>query len=138
MDFKKRLKIRLFTAIAYIVLGLAMIIIFNIIKTDNNFLSSFGFALIVIATVNIRNYIMITKDEETIKRREIAEKDERNISIANKARSVAFILYVLVACVAVIVLQLFAKTELAMILSSTVCFLILVYWISYWIIHKKS
>lgn len=138
MDFRKKLKIRLFVAIGYIILGLAMIVAFNIIKTENDFLSSFGFALTVIGIVQIRNYKRITKNEETITKRQIAETDERNISIANKAKSVSFIIYVILASVSVIVLEFFDKTQLAMILSGTVCILILIYWISYWIIHKKS
>lgn len=138
MDFKKKLKIRLFIAIGYIVLGFAMIVAFNIINTENDFLSSFGFALVVIGIVNIRKYIFITKSEETIVKQQIAETDERNIAIANKAKSVSFIVYVVLACVAVIVLELLNKTQLAIILSTTVCVLILIYWISYWIISKKS
>ena len=138
MDFRKKLKIRLFVAIGYIILGLAMIVTFNIIKTENNFLSSFGLALIVIGVVRLRNHIMITKNEETIEKQLIAETDERNISIANKAKSVSFIIYVILASVSVIVLELFNKTLLAMILSGTVSILVLIYWISYWIISKNS
>ncbi len=138
MDFKKKLKIRLFVAISYVIIGIAMIVVFNIIKTENNFLSSFGFALTVIGIARIRNYFLITKNEETITKRQIAENDERNISIANKAKSVAFIAYILVVCTSITVLYLFNKTQFAFILSGTVCFLLLVYWISYWIISKKS
>ncbi len=138
MDFRKKLKIRLSIAIGYIILGLAMIITFNIIKTENEFLSSFGFALIVIGIVQIRKYIMITKNEETIIKRQIAETDERNISIANRAKSISFIIYVLLAAVLVIILELLNKTQLAMIISGTIWVLILIYWISYWIISKKS
>ncbi len=138
MDFKKKLKIRLFVAISYVILGIAMIVVFNIIKTDNGFFSSFGFALTVIGIARIRNYFLITKDEETITKKQIAENDERNISIANKAKSVAFIAYILVVCTSITVLYALNKTQLAFILSGTVCFLLLVYWISYWIISKKS
>lgn len=138
MDFKRKLKIRLFTAISYTILGLSMIIIFNIIETENSFLSSFGFALIIIGIAKIRNYILITKDEETIKKCEITETDERNICIANKAKSVSFIVYVILACISVVILEILNKHHLATILSSTVCVLILIYWISYWIISKKS
>ena len=138
MDFRKKLKIRLFVAIGYMILGLAMIVIFNITKTENDFVSSYGFALTIIGIVRIRNYFMITKNEETITKRQIAETDERNISIANKAKSVSFMIYVLLACVSVIVLELLNKTQLAMVLSGTVWVLVLIYWISYWIICKKS
>lgn len=138
MDFRKKMKIRLFLAIGYIVLGLAMIVAFNLFKTDNSFLSSFGFALIIIGIARIRNYLLITKNEETLKKQQIKESDERNIVIANKAKSVAFIIYVLLACIAVIVLSILEMTQLSMIVSATVCVLIFIYWISYWIISKNS
>lgn len=138
MDFKKKLKIRLFVAISYVILGIAMIVVFNVIKTENSFFSSFGFALAIIGIARIRNYFLITKDEETITKRQIAENDERNISIANKAKSVAFLAYILVVCTSITILYALNKTQLAFILSGTVCFLLLVYWISYWIISKKS
>ena len=138
MDFKKKLKIRLFFAIGYIVLGLAMIVVFNIINTDNNFLSSCGFALMVIGIAKVRNYFLITKNPETLKKQQIAENDERNIAIANKAKSISFIIYIILVCIAVVVLNLLNQTELATILSGSVCVLIVIYWISYWIISKKS
>ena len=138
MDFKKKLRVRLYLALSYIVIGLAMIIAFNVIKTENNFLSSFGFALFVIGIVRIRQYRLITKDEETITKRQISETDERNISIQNKAKSVSFIVYVFLASVSVIILELLNKTYLAIILSSTIWVLVLIYWISYFIINKKS
>ena len=115
-----------------------MIVAFNIIKTENNFLSSFGFELVVIGIAQIRKYIMITKSEETITKRQIAETDERNIFIANNAKSISFIIYVILASMAIIVLEIFNKTQLAMIISGTVWVLILIYWISYWIISKNS
>ncbi len=138
MDFKKKLKIRLYIALSYIVIGLLMIITFNIIKAENDFLSSFGFALIVIGIVRIREYRLITKDEASITRRKIAETDERNISIQNKAKSLSFMIYLFLACVSVIVLELLNKTSLASILSLSVGVLIVLYWIIYFIISKKS
>ena len=87
MEFKKKLKTRLYIAIIYISLGIMMITGTFAIKTDNDFISSFGFALVVMGIVRIRNYFMITKNEETIKKQQIAETDERNLSILNKAKS---------------------------------------------------
>jgi len=114
-------------------------VVFNlVVKNANPFLSSFGFALLVIGFANLRRYRLITKSEETIRSREIAETDERNIFIAHKARSAAFILYTVLTCTAVIVLELLNQTELAMILSGTICVLLVIYWVSYWIIRKRS
>ena len=138
MEFKKKLKTRLYLAIAYILIGLTTIISAFITKTSNEFFSSFGFALIVIGIVRIRNYFIITKSEDNLKKQQIREYDERNISIANRAKSFSFNLYIILSGIVVIVLQCLKVTHLATVLGGTVCMLILIYWISYWIINKKS
>lgn len=138
MDFRKKLKIRLAVAIIYMVLGLTMIVVFNVINTDNSFLSSFGLVLVVIGLVRLRNYFLITRSEESIKKQQIAESDERNIAIAHKAKSIAFMICTMLFCVAVIVLQLLEKSQLAMIVSGMVCAMLVIYWITYWIIRKRS
>ncbi|MBR4881748.1 MAG: hypothetical protein IKU19_07425, partial [Clostridia bacterium] len=104
MDFKKRMKIRLWTNIIYIVLGVAMLAVGLITKTDNEFVSSFGLTLTVVGLALIKKNIITS--EEKLKRREIAENDERNIAIVHKARSWAFSFYVILGCLAVIVLSL--------------------------------
>lgn len=138
MEFKKRLNIRLYLAIAYVLIGIATIISAFITKTSNEFFSSFGFALVVIGVVRIRNYFIITKSEDNLKKQQIRESDERNISISTKAKSVSFNLYIILSGIVVIVLQFLKEAQLATIIGGTVCALILIYWISYWIINKKS
>lgn len=138
MDFKKKLKIRLYTAISYIVLGVALIVIAFITKMENEYFSPLGFAFAVIGIARVKQYFLISKNEETIKKQEIRETDERNIAIANKAKSVSFSLYILVSCIAIIILQILGKSDLASILGLTVCALLIFYWISYFIIRKKS
>ena len=46
-------------------------------------------------------------------------------------------LYVLIACLAIIVLQVLEKTQIAMVVSCSVCLLLVIYWIAYFIIAKK-
>lgn len=138
MDFKNKLKTRLYFAISYIICGLTMILVFNLMDNGNEYLSFLGLALIVIGIVRVRNYFMITKTEETIKKQEIAETDERNVAIAHKARSVSFTIGVILLCIAIIVLQLMNLKMYLMPLSMTLCAILLIYWISYWIIWKRS
>ena len=138
MDFKKKLKTRLYFGISYIVIGVAMIIVALTVNGTSEYLSPFGTALLVIGIARVRNHFIITKSDETIKKQQIAETDERNIAIANKAKSFSFNLYVILACVAVIVLQIMKITELATTIGMTVCVLLVIYWISYFILHKKS
>ncbi len=138
MDFKKKLKTRLYFGISYVVIGVAMIIVALTVNGTSEYLSPFGTALLVIGIARIRNYFIITKSDETIKKQQIAETDERNIAISNKAKSFSFNLYVVLACIAVIILQIMKITELATIIGMTVCALLVIYWISYFILQKKS
>ena len=55
MNFKEKLKVRLYLGIGYIIIGLAMIIIFNIVNTGIEFLSSMGLALIVVGFIKIKH-----------------------------------------------------------------------------------
>ena len=135
MDFKKRMKIRLWTNIIYIVLGVAMIAVGLITKTDNEFVSSFGLTLTVVGLALIKKNIITS--EEKLKRREIAENDERNIAIVHKARSWAFSFYVILGCLAVIVLSLLSLHDIASWIGVGVFSLIAIYWICYFVVRKR-
>ena len=137
MDFKKKLQKRLAVALFFMVLGILMIAVPFFIKTADDFVSAFGFALFVTGFVRVRNYRMITKNEETLKKQEIAETDERNISIAKQAKSTAFSVYILLLNLGVIVLSFCRLHEIARWISYAVLFLILIYWICYFIYRKK-
>ncbi|MBE6622805.1 MAG: hypothetical protein E7621_01230 [Ruminococcaceae bacterium] len=137
MEFKKKLKKRLYIAVAYTVLGLLMTASSFIIHTDD-FISSFGFALFLMGIVRIRNYFIITRTEETIKKREITETDERNILIMNRAKSTAFSIYVLLSSFVVIILSFLNMHELSKCIAIGVCVLVVIYWICYMIYQKIS
>ena len=138
MNFKKRLKIRLIIGIVYLVIGITMIVCSFAIKPTNEYLSSFGIAMVVLGLVKFRNHRLITRNDDTLKRQEIAETDERNVSIVNTARSLAFIVYILVASVTVIVLALLGYTAISMWISFSVCLLVVIYWVCYLIYRKIS
>lgn len=137
MNFKKKLKTRLYTAITYIVLGTLMIVGGLITNTTNEFISCFGFALVVIGIANIRKYYIITKNEESIKKQEITETDERTISIVHKARSTTFSIYIFLSCTVVIILSLLNMHDIAKWIAYSVLLLISIYWICYFVYQKK-
>lgn len=138
MKFENKLKLRLYLAIGYIVLGVILIILFNLKGAENSYLSSMGLALIVVGIVRIRNHIIITKNEESIRKQKIAETDERNIAIANKAKSLSFMIYIFMACIAVIVLEILNKTQWVSVISGMVCLLLVIYWVTYLIVRKTN
>ena len=137
MDFRKKLKTRLYLAITFMVLGLIMVVVSNLVKSANPFFNYWGLCLVVIGVARLRGYFRITKNDENIRRREITETDERNVAIMTKARSLTFTVYVLAAAVAIIVLQVLKMTQIAIYLSFSVIALIVIYWICYLIIRKR-
>ena len=137
MDYKKKLKTRLYTAIAYIFIGIIFSVLYFCGVSENQSVLSLGIALIVMGILRIRQYMKITKDDESIRKQRIAETDERNIAILHKAKSVAFGLYVFIVAIVVIILELLGKSELSTILALNVCAIVLLYWICYWIYQKK-
>ena len=137
MDFKKKIRIRLYTAVIFLIIGATMLALSFTLENANEFLSPFGLALFVIGLARTKEYFRITKNENSLKSREIAETDERNIAISNKAKVWSFTLYMVLAGITVIVLEFLKMTDIAAIIGATVCVLILIYWISYFIIRKK-
>ena len=137
MNFKKKLQTRLYVAIICIALGVVMIVIPFLMPLPDDFLSSFGVAMVVVGLARVRNYRRITKTEETVRKQEITETDERNLEIINRARSAAFSIYLLLLAAGVIVLSLFGLPEVSKWISFAVFLLVLIYWICYLVYRKK-
>lgn len=138
MDFEKKLKSRLNIGIGYIVAGIILIILYITKVIENEYLETFGILLVVMGILRIIQYKKITKNDETIKSREIAETDERNISIMYKAKSAAFSIYAIIACLSVVVFEVMEKPGYAKVSAISVYALIAIYWVSYVIYNKRS
>ena len=138
MSFQDKMKNRLYLAIAYIVCGITLIVVFNVMEKANEFLSVFGLILVVLGLARLRRYFAITKNEETMKTQQIRETDERNLSIMNRAKSCAFNILVILLAVAIIVLNFMEYTAYMQLLSGVLCALLVIYWVSYFIIRGRS
>lgn len=136
MDYKKKLKTRLNTAI--IMIGVGIIFTVSSIFADSEMASTFGAVFLVMGIARVVQYKRLLNDPEEMRRREIVEKDERNVMLWTKARSFAFIVYVIAAGIAVIVLQLMEMTQAANIVSWCLMGFVVIYWICYFIIVKKN
>lgn len=135
--FKVRIKTRIYTMAAYIILGAVMCALKLTGTVENNYLWTWGIALVVCGTVHLIRNIRIIKNPERLREIEIAEKDERNIMLWEKARSLTFTVYILAAGIAVITLFLLNMAFAGQILSYTICGFLLTYVICYAIIKRK-
>ena len=89
MDYKKKLKQRLYIGIIYIALGVMIIVGVFSSKSNNDFVSALGFAIAMVGVARIIQYLKITKNEDSIKKQKINESDERNRLIGLKSWSYA-------------------------------------------------
>ncbi len=137
MEYKKKLKQRFYAACAELAIGILLIAGAIIMKTDNYFISSFGLGLAIIGAARIRKLRLITRNEETIRKQMIIETDERNLAITHKARSITFILYLLLSGIAVIVLSVLEMHHAAKWIAYSMMLLIVIYWVCYWVIQKR-
>ena len=138
MEYRKKLRIRLIIAVCYIVLGLALALTFTFAEPSNSFFSGFGFAFVGVGIARVMQYFKITKNEDTINKQRIAESDERNIAISTKAGYVSFYLSVLLIAIAIVLLEIFKYGEMATALGFVMCVMLVIYFISYFIIRKRS
>ena len=137
MEFKKKLKQRLYIALSYIAIGIALIAADALNHFENTFIFSFGVTMLVMGVIRLIRHWKITKDESTIRRQEVAETDERTLMMAEKARSWAFSYSIMIAGIAVIVLSLLGKHDAALPFAWYVCGMVVLYWIFWLILRKK-
>ena len=137
MEFKKKMKQRLYIAVSYILLGIVLLLAAFAGKSDNYFFTSFGIALMLMGILRLFQYRKITTSDQALRKRELAESDERNRMIAERARSWAFSFSILGAGILVIVLNLLGRHEEALPFAWCVCGMIAVYWICWNIMRKK-
>ena len=137
MEFKKKMKQRLYIAVSYCVLGLILIIADVVNSFDNYFIFSFGFALLIMGVLRIVQNRKITNNEKTMHKREIAETDERNIMLSERAKSWTFSFSIMIAGIIVIILSFLGRHELAQPFAWFLCLMVALYWIFRLIANKK-
>ena len=137
MEFKKKLKQRLYISVSYIVIGLVLIAADALNHFENHYFASFGTALLIMGVIRLIRHRKITRDDASIHRQEVAETDERTLMMAEKARSWAFSYSIMIAGIAVIVLSLLGKHDAAQPFAWYVCGMVVLYWIFWLILQKK-
>lgn len=135
MEFKKKLKVRLYYGIGCAVLGVLMMIL-GFLRAEE-YISSMGLMFLIIGIARVIQYRRITQTEESLRQREIAEKDERNVLLWTKARSLTFTIYSIVLALAVIILQLMEVELIPQILAFCLFTMVLIYWICYFALSRK-
>ena len=120
----------------YIIVGSILIGLGFAGKVDE-FWNGMGSALLVVATIQLIRRYRFNKNESYREKIEIAEKDERNHFLRNKAWAWAGYLYVMIMAVACIVLRVVGQDTLSLAASGSVCLMLVLFWISFLILKRK-
>jgi uncharacterized membrane protein len=127
---------RLVINIVWVMIGLVLVGLAFLGKVDN-FWNGMGSGLLVIGVINILRVYRLNKNEAYREKVEIEISDERNKFIRNKAWAWSGYLFVLIMAISSIVFRIIHMEQLSIFASYTVCLMILLHWISYFILKRK-
>lgn len=127
---------RMIMSIIWVILGLALIGLSFAGKVDE-FWNGMGFALAIVGALQLLRQHRFMKSEKYREAVEIAETDERNHFIRNKAWAWAGYLFVIIAGVSVVIFKIAGQDLLSYAAAMGVCLLMVLYWIAYHILKRK-
>ncbi len=127
---------RMIFSIVWLVMGAILLALAFAGKVDE-FWNSFGFALAIVGALQLLRFHRFNKNPAYREAVEIAESDERNHFIRNKAWAWAGYIFVLTMAIAVIAFRVMGYDQLSYFASMTICFMLILYWVAYMILRKK-
>lgn len=126
----------LFLYISYLLVG-AVLIGLSFAGLVDEFWNGMGSALLIVGALRLLRMHRLRNNTVYRERVETESSDERNQFIRNKAWAWTGYIYVLSAAAATIVLKIMGQELLSQIAAYSVCFVMLVFWISYLILNRK-
>ena len=127
---------RVYLSITWVVIG-AVLFSMAIAGKVDSFWSGMGGALLAVGGLQILKYYRLNKNEAYREKMEIEYGDERNQFIRNKAWAWSGYLFILIAAIACIVLKIAGQEVLSMAASGAVCLMLVLYWVSYYLLKRK-
>lgn len=122
--------------ITLLIAGLALVGL-GVAEIVDEFWSGMGSALLVVGAVRLLRYYRLKKNEAYREKMETAVTDERNQFIRMKAWSWAGYLFIICTGLSVIVFKLLGNDLLSQASSWGVCLMLVLYWISFFVLKKK-
>lgn len=129
-------KMRFVFSIIWLVLGLILVGLAFAGYVDD-FWSGMGSALVVIGALQLLRRHRFNKNEKYREKVNIEENDERNQFLRSKAWAWTGYIFVLSVAVLSIVLRILGQDMLSSAASLAVCYMLIVFWISYAVLKRK-
>ena len=122
--------------ILYLVIGLTLLAL-GIANVVDSFWSGMGSGLIFVSVMRLIRVYRLNKNEEYREKVETEISDERNRFIRNRAWAWAGYLFIFISAVAVIGLKVAGLDLLSTAASVALCLMLVLYWVSFFILRKK-
>ena len=132
MKFNKRL----IANITEIVVGVILTVC-GAVGILDSYWSGMGSALIIVGGLMMIRQIRYSTNDKYKESVDVEIQDERNKFLRIKAWSWAGYFSVLIGAVGSIVLRILGQNQLSQFAGFSVCLLMVLYWVSYWILKKK-
>ena len=127
---------RIVACMIYAVLGITLLCL-GIAEMVDAFWSGMGSALMVVGIVRLLRSYRLSRSETYREKREVAETDERFHFIRNKAWAWAGYLFIIICALSTIVFKLLNQDLLCMASGGAVCLMLVLFWVSFFILKKK-
>ena len=122
--------------VIWLLLGLVLTVL-SCLETLDEFWSGTGSALIVVGIVRLLRGYRLSRSDIYREKREVAETDERFHFIRNKAWAWAGYLFIIICALSTIVFKLLGQDLLCMVFGGVVCLMMVLFWVSFFILKKK-
>ena len=122
--------------VIWFLLGLALTVL-CCLETLDEFWSGMGAALMVVGIVRLLRNYRLSRSETYREKREVAETDERVRFIRNKAWAWAGYLFIFICAIGTIISKLLGQDLLCIFFSGAVCLMLVLFWVSFFILKKK-
>lgn len=126
-------------SIFWVVLGIVLFTLssLEIFKWDSELGTGMGSALIVVGALRLIRSIKYRKNPEYKEMIDTQNSDERNKFLHMKSWSWAGYITVMAEGAGIIVATVLGKEDIVKLLSYSVCFMLLAYWVAYLVLRKK-
>ena len=127
---------RMLVYVIYILLG-GVLVGLGCAEMVDEFWSGMGGALVAIGVLRLVRVYRLNKDESYREWMEVESADERNRFIRNKAWAWAGYLFLIICAIGTIIFKLLGQDLLCTASSGAVCLMLVLFWVSFFILKRK-
>lgn len=128
---------RLALTVFWIVLGAVLVVLTVTEVLDSSIYSGMGGALMAVGTLQLIRTVKYRKDSEYREKVDTELGDERNRFLRMKSWSWAGYFTILIEGIGAIIAMVLGERTVQLVLSYSVCLVLVIYWIAYVILSKK-